>query len=376
MGKGLGILLPGLPQFLEGRRLEGGGALVLWLGMLVLVALRFPQVVSAPSRGVDGWIALLTLAVTLGGVWLWSFIDIQRGELGDASGSSGDGRRFWERFRQNHMAVVGLAIVVASYLAALLTPFLAAFDPAFQLGFQGGDLSLILAAPSMSHPLGTDQLSRDLLSRILFGARISLSIGLIAVAISVSLGTLLGAVAGYVGGWVDVVVMRFVDMMMALPRVVLLIVLVALFQPSIFLIILALALTQWPSTTRIVRGEVLSLRGREFVEAARALGYSRSRIIIRHILPNAVAPIIVAATLGIGNTIVLEAGLSFLGLGVEPPTPSWGSMVAGGQGYLLDAWWVATFPGLAIVMVVLAFNLVGDGLRDALDPREGEVGRR
>lgn len=352
--------------------MEGGGALTLWVGLVALATARFPQVVAAPSLGVEGLVALLALLVTLGGVWLWSFMELKGRMTEGESGGWRSWRRFWGRFRQNRMAVLGLAIVGISYLAALLTPFLAPSDPAYLPAFQGGEMALRLDPPSPLHLLGTDQFGRDILSRILYGARISLSIGIVAVAISISIGTLLGAVAGYVGGWVDVGVMRFVDMVMALPRVVFLLVLVALFQPSIFLIVMALALTQWPSTTRIVRGEVLGLREREFIEAARALGFSAPRIIFRHILPNAMAPIIVAATLGIGNTIVLEAGLSFLGLGVQPPTPSWGSMVADGRGYLLDAWWIATFPGLAIVMVVLAFNLVGDGLRDALDPRQGE----
>jgi peptide/nickel transport system permease protein len=227
-----------------------------------------------------------------------------------------------------------------------------------------------MAPPSWGHILGTDQLSRDILSRILYGSRISLSVGLLAVGISVTMGALLGAVAGHLGGWIDAVLMRVVDVVMAFPRLVLLIALVAFFDSSIFLIIGALALTQWPFTTRVVRGEVLSLKEREFTEAARALGFSNSRIILRHLLPNAMAPVIVTATLGIGNTIILEAGLSFLGLGVKAPTPSWGIMVATGRSYLSHAWWIATFPGLAIVLAVLAFNLVGDGLRDALDPRQ------
>ncbi len=184
-----------------------------------------------------------------------------------------------------------------------------------------------------------------------------------------TIGTLLGAVAGYIGGLVDTFIMRFVDMVISFPRLVLLITIIALFEPSIFLIITVVGLTQWPGPTRIVRGEVLSLREREFVQAAEALGYSRSRIVFRHLIPNTLAPVIVAATLGIGNVIVLEAGLSFLGLGVQPPTPSWGTMIADGRNYLLGAWWISTFPGLAIVFTVLSFNLVGDGLRDALDPR-------
>ena len=365
----LGYVFPGLPQILAGRRVEGAAALLLWVSMLVLGVARFHQVVSAPFGDVYDRVAFLTLLVILAGTWSWSVRDIRGGAHTGEPAAPGSLADLWRRFKKNRAAVVGLALVLGFYLAALLTPFLASTDPAYQPAFQGGEMALRLSPPSSGHLLGTDNLSRDILTRILYGARISLSIGFLAVAISISLGTLLGALAGYLGGWVDTVIMRFVDMVLAFPRVVLLIVLVALFQPSIFLIIAALALTQWPSSTRIVRGEILALREREYAEAARALGFSTPRIVFRHLLPNALAPIIVAATLGIGNTIVLEAGLSFLGLGVQPPTPSWGTMVADGRDYLLNAWWIATFPGLAIVLVVLGFNLVGDGIRDAMDPR-------
>jgi peptide/nickel transport system permease protein len=251
------------------------------------------------------------------------------------------------------------------YLIALVTPLIAPHEPNVQYDL----LTLRLVGVSAAHPLGTDQFARDVLSRLLYGARISLTIGFVAVGISVTIGTLLGAIAGFMGGIVDGAIMRFVDMVIAFPRLILLITVIAIFEPSIFLIITVLGLTLWPGTARIVRGEVLSLREREFVQAAEALGYSRRRIVMRHLIPNALGPVIVAATLGIGNTIVLEAGLSFLGLGVQAPTASWGTMVSDGRTHLLDAWWLATFPGLAIVFTVLAFNLVGDGLRDALDPR-------
>jgi ABC-type dipeptide/oligopeptide/nickel transport system permease subunit len=343
--------------------LEGGGGLLLWGLLLALAVARHDRLLALPSRGLDHWLAALTLVGVLVGLWVWSFQEGSR-EEGERRG------RFWRRFRRNRLAVAGVGLIVLFYLAALLAPLLTPFDPTYQPAFQAGEMELRLAEPSGAHLMGTDQFSRDILSRILYGARISLSIGFLAVGISVTLGTILGAVAGYLGGIVDDLVMRLVDMFMAFPRVVLVIAVVAVFQPSIFLIIAVLALTQWPFTARIVRGEILSLREREFTEAARALGFSRSRIIFRHLLPNAMAPVIVVATLGIGHTIVLEAGLSFLGFGVQPPTPSWGSMVADGRDYLLDAWWIATFPGLAIVTVVLAFNLVGDGLRDALDPRQ------
>ncbi len=271
----------------------------------------------------------------------------------------------FRQFRKSKVALGGLIILVLMYLVALLAPLLAPYDPIAQSNI----VSTSFLGPSWQHWFGTDRFGRDILSRILYGARISLSIGLIATLISVTLGTVLGAVAGYFGGKLDGMLMRFTDMVLAFPRLVLLIMIVALFSPSVLIIILVLGLTQWPNTTRIVRGDVLSLREREFIQAAHALGMSKTRIIMRHLIPNVLAPVIVTATLGIGNTIVLEAGLSFLGLGVQPPTPSWGNMVADGRDSLLGAWWVATFPGLIIVLTVLAFNLVGDGLRDALDPR-------
>ncbi|MBW3554745.1 MAG: ABC transporter permease [Gemmatimonadetes bacterium] len=268
-------------------------------------------------------------------------------------------------FRQNVPALVGLVLVVVLYLIAFMAPLLAPYDPIAQ-----GDLTTTgYLPPSGDYWLGTDQFGRDIMSRIIYGARISLAIGFIAVAIAIILGSLLGAIAGYIGGKVDAAIMRFTDMVMAFPRLILLIMIIALFEPSLTLIILVLGLTQWPGTARLVRGEVLSLREQEYIQAARALGFGRWRIILRHLIPNVLAPVIVAATLGIGNTIVLEAGLSFLGMGIQPPTPSWGTLVADGRQNLIGAWWVATFPGLAIVVTVLAFNLVGDGLRDALDPR-------
>ena len=288
-------------------------------------------------------------------------------------GAYGEG---WASFRKNRPALMGLWIIVALYLAMLLAPFLAPFEAEFREAFRaGGDMGTSLSPPSSRYLMGTDLYSQDILSRILYGARVSLTIGLVAVGISVPLGAVLGGIAGYWGGWVDAVIMRTVDMILAFPRLVLLIAIVALFFPStIFVVIVALAFTQWPYTARMVRGEILSLKEREFAQAARALGFTRRRILFRHLLPNAAGPIIVVATLGIGNAIVLEAGLSFLGLGVQAGTPSWGSMVNEGRDFLKDAWWIATFPGLAIALAVLAFNLVGDGLRDALDPRQRERG--
>jgi peptide/nickel transport system permease protein len=363
-GRALSALLPGLPQLVTGRWGTGATALLVWVACLWILLMRPGRVAASFGGDWDERLAGGTLVASLLASWLWSWRDVARPHLAKQVGVSQ-----WDlavrAFSRSRTAVAGLIVIVALYLVALLTPLIAPFDPTFQ-----GDLQAErFVGLSAAHPLGTDQFARDVLSRLLHGTRISLSIGFVAVGISVTIGTLLGAIAGFVGGFVDGAIMRFVDMVISFPRLVLLITIIALFQASIFLIIAVLGLTLWPSTARIVRGEVLSLREREFVQAATALGYSKRRIILRHLIPNALAPVIVAATLGIGNTIVLEAGLSFLGLGVQPPTPSWGTMVADGRNVLLNAWWLSTFPGLAIVFTVLSFNLVGDGLRDALDPR-------
>lgn len=363
-GKWLSAVLPGLPQLLAGRWGVGGTAVLVWLGLLSIVGAGVGRVGAAVSGPADARLAVLILAAGLAGVWAWSWRDVQKPSVAKHEGVSQ-----WDlmvrAFSRNQTAVAALMVIVGLYLVAAITPLIAPFDPSFQ----GNLITERFVGPSAQHVLGTDQYARDVLSRLLYGARISLSIGFVAVGIAVTLGTLLGAIAGYLGGVVDSVIMRFVDMVISFPRLVLLITVIALFEPSIFLITAVLGLTLWPGTARIVRGEVLTLREREFIQAARALGYSKRRIILRHLIPNALGPVIVAATLGIGDTIVLEAGLSFLGLGVQPPTPSWGTMVADGRLDMLNAWWLATYPGLAIVFTVLSFNLVGDGIRDALDPR-------
>ncbi|MEX2609173.1 MAG: oligopeptide ABC transporter permease [Gemmatimonadota bacterium] len=364
--RALTLVLPGAGHMAAGAAVRGGWLLFGWLALVAVAVLARGRIAAAFSGGtMEDWVALATLVAMLVLVWVWALRDLFA--MGRPTDDRGDSQ--WSiasrRLRGNGLAMTGLGLVVVFYLIALLAPFLAPYDPIAQQ-----DIATTgYLPPGADYWLGTDQFGRDVLSRILYGARISLAIGFVATAISVTLGTLLGALAGYFGGKVDTAVMRFTDMVLAFPRLVLLILIVALFSPGIAVIILVLGLTQWPGTTRIVRGDVLSLREREFVQAARALGLGRTRIILRHIVPNVLAPVIVTATLGIGNTIVLEAGLSFLGLGIQAPTPSWGNMVAAGRDNLLGAWWVTTFPGLVIVLVVLAFNLVGDGLRDALDPR-------
>jgi peptide/nickel transport system permease protein len=342
----------------------GTAALVAWGGLLAVVLRRGDAVVAAIGGAWDERLAAATVIAGLVTTWLWSWRDVQR-PLVTRRGGESQLRLTARAFARHPSAVAALIVIAVLYGLALITPLIAPYDP----NLPGALATERLVGPSTTHLLGTDHFARDVLSRLLYGARISLTIGFVAAGISVSIGTALGAIAGYAGGLVDGVVMRLVDTVISFPRLVLVILIVALFDPSIFVVIAVLGLTLWPATARIVRGEVLSLREREFIHAARALGYSGPRIIARHLIPSVLGPVIVAATLGIGNTIVLEAGLSFLGLGVQPPTPSWGAMVNAGRPHLLEGWWHSTFAGLAIVVTVLSFNLVGDGLRDALDPK-------
>lgn len=258
-----------------------------------------------------------------------------------------------------------LGVVIGLYVVVLLAPLLAPYDPTAQLDLQRGQL----LGPSLAHPLGTDLYSRDLLSRLLFGARISLSIAALAVLLALVVGTGVGMLAGYRGGIVDAVLMRAVDAALAVPRVFLLLVVLALWERSgTTTLVLVLGLTGWFGTSRLVRAEVMGLKERDYVVAARALGLSTSRILLRHVLPNVAAPIIVTATLGVGNIILIEAGLSFLGVGVEPPLASWGNMIADGHDYLATHPWLSVVPGLALVGTVAAFNVLGEGLRRALNP--------
>ena len=278
-------------------------------------------------------------------------------------GPSARGSR-WFSLGGNRLAQAGLVGVALAAILALLAPVLAPFDP-----MAPGDLAReALLPPGGGHWMGTDQLGRDVWSRLLYGARVSLVVAVSAVGLSGAIGVVLGGAAGYLGGWLDTAVMRTADVVLAVPRLVLLIAVIALLRPSAVAIVLILALTQWPGPARLIRAEILSLRERDFVRAARALGFSRSRILFRHLLPNALAPVLVALSLGVGHTIILEAGLSFLGIGVPL---SWGALLRDGQQrFLVGAWWLALFPGLAIAGVTMAFNLLGDGLRDALDPRQ------
>jgi len=262
----------------------------------------------------------------------------------------------------NKMALSGALVVVAMFILALCAPLLPG-DPG------AVDISRQLQPPGPDAWLGTDDLGRDVLLRIAYGARISLLVGFVAVGIATLIGIILGAVAGYYSGWVDSVVMRFVDVMLCFPSFFLILAVIAFLEPSIWNIMIIIGLTGWMGVARLVRAEFLSLRERDFVMAARGLGASDVRIILRHILPNAISPVLVSATLGVAGAILTESALSFLGIGVQPPTPSWGNMLIAGKQTLGTAWWLSVFPGLAILVTVLGYNLLGEGLRDLLDPR-------
>ncbi|MCY3903719.1 MAG: ABC transporter permease [Caldilineaceae bacterium] len=271
----------------------------------------------------------------------------------------------WRRFRANRIAVGGMTIILLLVLLAVFAPLLSPHHPIEDVfrGMRGG-------SPTAAHPFGFDHLGRDLLSRVIFGTRVALLVGLIATGIAVTIGVVVGAVAGFFGSWADMLISRVIDTLMAFPIIALLVVLAAVMGPSLTTTILVIGVTGWARFARVVRADVMSLKATDFVTAARAVGVRDWRIIWRHLLPNVMGPIIVLATLGIGGIIILESALSFLGLGIRPPEPSWGRTLADGRDSILRFPHISFFPGLMIVITVLAFNVLGDGLRDALDPRE------
>jgi peptide/nickel transport system permease protein len=272
-------------------------------------------------------------------------------------------REFWARFRRNRLAMSGLVLVAGMFVVALASPWLAPYDPNYI------DLKEVLLPPGPGHLLGTDTLGRDVLSRIIFGARVSLLVGFVAVGIATLIGVLVGALAGYYGGWVDQLLMRLVDLMLCFPTLFLILAVIAVLGPSIWNIMVVIGLTGWMGVARLVRAEFLSLKEREFVVAARALGASDVRLMLKHLLPNALTPVMVSATLGVAGAILVESALSFLGLGVQPPTPSWGNILTMGKDNIEIAWWLSFFPGLAILVTVMSYNLLGEGIREAIDPR-------
>jgi peptide/nickel transport system permease protein len=286
-------------------------------------------------------------------------------ERGDQRAPRSYASLIWRQFRRDRVAVAGAIVLIVFFTAALFAPLVAPYDPnAIDLRPEAN-----LASPSLDHLFGTDDAGRDWFSRAVFGARISLSVAFAAVVISISIGTVVGAVSGFFGGLVDVILMRIVEVLMSLPLFFVILIAQAMLPPSIFTLMFVIGLTSWMGVTRIVRGEVLGLRHLEYVEAAQAIGVPRYQVLIRHILPNASGPIIVAATLSVAYAILTEAALSYLGLGIPLPDPSWGNMLQKGLTRLQPAPWLVLFPGLMISITVLAFNAVGDGLRDAFDPR-------
>jgi peptide/nickel transport system permease protein len=279
-------------------------------------------------------------------------------------------RDFWRALERNRLAVIGGLVVLVLVVLAVFAPVLSPRDP------NRPDIKQILAEPSRSHPLGTDQLGRDVLSRMLFGSRVSLAVGFVSVGIATAIGVVLGSIAGYRGGLVDASVMRLVDLMLVFPRFFLLLAVLAFLKPSIWTIMAVIGLTGWMGVTRLVRAEFLALKEREFVLWSHAIGASGFRVIWRHILPNAMAPVLVAMTLGIPAAILTESGLSFLGLGVQPPYATWGNILNEGKDTIEIGWWLSVYPGVAILLTVLSYNLLGEGIRDALDPRLRQSGRR
>jgi len=272
-----------------------------------------------------------------------------------------------KRFSKNRLAVIGAATVACLMVISLLAPFISPYDPT------AIDVHNVLSSPGRAHLLGTDELGRDVLSRMVWGSRISLKVGFVAVGVAISIGIIIGAIAGFYGGKADAVLMRFVDIMLAFPTFFLILAVIAILEPSIFTIMMVIGITGWMDVARLVRAEFLTLKERDFVVAAQALGASDLGLIFRHILPNALSPVFVAATFGVAGAILTESGLSFLGLGVQPPDPSWGNILTSGKDNITVAWWLSLYPGLAILITVLSYNLIGEGLRDALDPRLWDV---
>ena len=270
---------------------------------------------------------------------------------------------FLKRLGKNRLALSGGAVVMFLFIMAAAAPLIAPYDP------DAIDVLSMLEPPSRAHLFGTDDLGRDNLSRMIYGSRVSLLVGFVAVGISTFVGIILGSIAGYYGGTLEKVIMRFVDTMLSIPTFFLILAVIAFLGPSIWNIMVVIGLTSWMGVTRFVRAEFLSLKEREFVLAARALGASDARIIVRHILPNALSPVFVSAVLGVAGAILTESVLSFLGIGIQPPTASWGNMLTAGKDNIEIAWWLSVFPGLAILITVLAYNLLGEGIRDAIDPR-------
>ena len=361
--------LPGLGHLSLGRWQRGVRLVLFTLVVVLLMAWRWDRFFGAFSTPFfDRWLASIFLILLLVGAAWYS-----RWDVGRILRESGEGKRWgkspWSmamrRFRENRLAAYSIYVILFFYAAAILAPILAPYDPAAIPDV----MTNRYLPPSWTHAFGTDEFGRDLFSRALYGARVSLAIGLLAMIIAKTIGTLYGSVAAYYGGIVDNVLMRIVDVWIAFPTFYLMLMLVGVFEANIVVLVLILGLTAWPGTARFIRGEILSLKNQAFTESARAIGLPAHRIIVKHLIPSALSPVLVTAALAVAGMIGAEAGLSYLGLGIRPPTPSWGNMVAAGKDNLLNAWWVAFFPGGLLTLTLISFSLLADGLRDALDPK-------
>jgi len=363
------IVFPGSGHLLFKKNSKLGIHLLIGTGALaLLVIFRWDRVINTfHSKALDHWLAAIFIILSWSAMVFISvkhthefLIDkIKKPQIKTPLVLAS------RRFKENRLAVISLYVICVFYLIAVLAPYLATHDPSAI----DNVLETRYQSPSWEHPFGTDEYGRDLYSRALYGARVSLSVGLLAVLIAISIGTLYGSVAGYFGGLVDNIMMRFVDVFIAFPTFFLLLILVGVFEASIVAMILILGLTSWPGTARFIRGEILSLKEKQFTEAARAIGLPHRTIILRHLIPNGISPVLVSAAMMVSSMIYSEAGLSFLGIGIRPPTPTWGNMMSSGKDALLVAWWVALFPGGILAATMLSFNLLADGLRDAFDPK-------
>jgi peptide/nickel transport system permease protein len=361
------FFIPGLGHILFGKRSRGHLSFYSAFIILLLVWRWERFLHSFQSKSIGDWLAAVFLVVSLG---FCVFVSV-RGtlkllkEVVIQPAEKSPWALARRRFKENRLAVISLYVILILYVIGILAPFLALYDPSAI----DDVLETRYQSPSLHHPFGTDEFGRDLYSRALFGARVSLSVGLLAVLIAISIGTVYGSVSGFFGGVVDNVMMRLVDVIIAFPTFYLLLMLVGIFEASIVAMILILGLTSWIGTARFIRGELLSLKEQQFAEAARAIGLPSRLIIFRHLIPNAISPVLVSAALMVGAMIGAEAGLSFLGIGIRPPTPTWGNMLSGGKDALFVAWWVAFIPGAILSITIISFNLLADGIRDAFDPK-------
>jgi peptide/nickel transport system permease protein len=361
-------VLPGSGHILFGKRSRGIHLLVSITLAILLLVWRWEKFLNAfQTKMIDHWIAAIFVILAICAciaLSVWGTLSLLSGKPIKAHPKS-PMRMAFRRFKENRLSIISLYVVIFFYIIGIIAPLLATHDPSAI----DNVLETRYRAPSLEHPFGTDEFGRDLYSRSLYGARVSLSVGLLAVLIAMTIGTIYGGVSGFFGGVVDNVMMRAVDVIIAFPTFFLMLMLVGVFEANIVFLILILGFTSWPATARFIRGELLSLKEQQFTEAARAIGLPNFRIIFRHLIPNAMSPVLVSAALMVGGMIGAEAGLSFLGLGIRPPTPSWGNMLSQGKDALLVAWWVAFVPGALLAIIMLAFNLIADGLRDALDPK-------